>query len=228
MKKMTSELKSLFWTQLFGALNDNLFKSALIIFITYKNIALFGINSASMVALCGGVFILPFFFISATAGQLADKYDKAWLTHKIKEAEIAIAILGCLGVYFQNYYIMLFVLFLLGLQSTFFGPIKYSLIPHFTHEDQLIFANALISSGTFIAILLGTIVGGLSVGFGNNYWPLIVILLVVAILGLYNAKKIPVENIHIQERKAIVVDWNFFSSTRDILKLIFKNSSPPL
>ena len=220
---MTSELKSLFWTQLFGALNDNLFKSALIIFITYKNIALFGINSASMVALCGGVFILPFFFISATAGQLAHTYDKASLTHKIKEAEIAIAILGCLGVYFQNYYIMLFVLFLLGLQSTFFGPIKYSLIPHFTHEDQLIFANALISSGTFIAILLGTIVGGLSVGFGNNYWPLIVILLVVAILGLYNAKKIPVENIHIQERKAIVVDWNFFSSTRDILKLIFSN-----
>ena len=225
MKKMTPELRSLFWTQLFGALNDNLFKSALIIFITYKSIGLFGVNSASMVALCGGVFILPFFFISATAGQLADKYDKVWLTYRIKEAEVGIAILGSVGIFLQNYYIMLLVLFLLGLQSTFFGPIKYSLIPHYSNNDQLIFANALVSSGTFIAILIGTIIGGLSVGFGDNYWPLVLVLLSVAALGLYNAKKLPLEKIRIEERKAIVVDWNFFSSTRDILKLIFKNSS---
>ena len=223
MKKMTPELSSLFWTQLYGALNDNLFKSALVIFITYKNIGLFGINTPSMVALCGAVFILPFFFISATAGQLADKYDKVWLTYRIKEAEIGIAILGSLGVVFQNYYIMLLVLFLLGLQSTFFGPIKYSLIPHYSNKDQLIFANALVSSGTFVAILIGTIVGGVSVSFGSNYWPLVIVLLVVASLGLYNAKKLPLENINIEERKKIIVDWNFFSSTRDILKLIFKN-----
>ena len=225
MKKISSELKSLFWTQLFGALNDNLFKSALVILITYKNIALFGINPASMVALCGGVFILPYFFISATAGQLADKYDKVWLTYKIKEAEIGIAILGSVGIIFQNYYIMLLVLFLLGLQSTFFGPIKYCLIPHYSKSDQLIFANALVSSGTFVAILIGTIIGGVSVGFGNNYWPLIIVLLSVAVLGLYSAKKLPLENSHIEERQEIVVDWNFFSSTRDILKLILKNPS---
>lgn len=223
MRKMTSELNSLFWTQLYGALNDNLFKSALVILITYKSIGLFGVNTASMVALCGGVFILPFFFVSATAGQLADKYDKVWLTYRIKEAEVGIAVLGCLGVYFQNYYIMLFVLFLLGLQSTFFGPIKYSLIPYYTQKDQLIFANAMVSSGTFVAILIGTMIGGVSAGFGNNYWPLMIVLVTVACLGVHYAKKIPLENVNAKERAVIVVDWNFFSSTRDILKLIFKN-----
>lgn len=222
MRKITPELNSLFWTQLYGALNDNLFKSALVILITYKNISLFGVGPASMVALCGGVFILPFFFISATSGQLADKYDKVWLTHRIKEAEVGIAILGCLGVLFQNYYIMLLVLFLLGLQSTFFGPIKYSLIPSYTPKDQLIFANAMVSSGTFVAILIGTIIGGVAAGFGNNYWPLVAVLLIMAYLGLHYAKKLPLENINREERAAMVVDWNFFSSTRDILKLIFK------
>lgn len=223
MRKITPELNSLFWTQLYGALNDNLFKSALVILIAYKNISLFGVNSASMVALCGGVFILPFFFLSATSGQLADKLDKVWLTHRIKEAEVAIAALGCIGILFQNYYIMLLVLFLLGLQATFFGPIKYSLIPHYAPKEKLIFANAMVSSGTFVAILIGTIIGGVAAGFGNNYWPLIAVLLIVAYLGLHYAKKLPLENINIEERAAMVIDWNFFTSTRDILKIVFSN-----
>lgn len=223
MRKITPELNSLFWTQLYGALNDNLFKSALVILIAYKSISLFGVNSASMVALCGGVFILPFFFLSATSGQLADKLDKVWLTHRIKEAEVLMAVLGCIGIIFQNYYIMLFVLFLLGLQATFFGPIKYSLIPHYAPKDQLIFANAMVSSGTFVAILIGTIIGGVAAGFGNNYWPLITVLLIVAYLGLHYAKKLPLENVNVEERAAIIVDWNFFTSTRDILKLVFSN-----
>lgn len=223
MKKMTAELNSLFWTQLYGAFNDNLFKSALMVLITYKGISLFGINAASMIALCGGIFILPFFFVSATAGQLADKFDKVWLTHKIKEAEVGIAILGSLGVLLQNYYIMVIVLFLLGLQSTFFGPIKYSLIPRYAQKNQLIFANAMVSSGTFVAILIGTVVGGIFAGFQENYWPLAIILLVVASLGLYYAKKMPLENIGNEKNMSIIVDWNFFSSTRNILKLVFKN-----
>ena len=223
MRKITSELNSLFWTQLYGALNDNLFKSALVILIAYKNVSLFGVNSASMVALCGGVFILPFFFLSATSGQLADKLDKVWLTHRIKEAEVAIAVLGCIGIIFQNYYIMLLVLFMLGLQATFFGPIKYSLIPHYAPKEKLIFANAMVSSGTFVAILIGTIIGGVAAGFGNNYWPLIAVLLIVAYLGLHYAKKLPLENINAIDRAAMVIDWNFFTSTRDILKIVFSN-----
>lgn len=226
MRKISTELNALFWTQLYGALNDNLFKSALVILITYKSIGLFGVNSASMVALCGGVFILPFFLFSATSGQLADRLDKVWLTYRIKEAEVGIALLGAIGLMIENYYLMLFVLFLLGLQSTFFGPIKYSLIPHYAPKEKLIFANAMVSSGTFVAILLGTIIGGIAAGFKDNYWPLIAVLLLVAYLGLYYAKKLPL----MRERWEILdvehqvkVDWNFFTSTRDILKLVFKN-----
>jgi MFS family permease len=223
MRKISANLNSLFWTQFYGALNDNLFKSALVILITYKSISLFGVNTASMVALCGGIFIFPFFFISATSGQLADKLDKVWLSYRIKEAEVGIAILGSLGLLFNNYYLMLLVLFLLGLQSTFFGPIKYSLIPHYASKDQLIFGNALVSSGTFVAILLGTIIGGVAASLGDNRWPLIAILLVIAYLGLHYAKKLPLEGINKIEREAMVIDWNFFTSTRDILKLVFKN-----
>ncbi len=226
MRKISKELNALFWTQLYGALNDNLFKSALVILITYKNISLFGVNSASMVALCGGVFILPFFLVSATSGQLADRLDKVWLSYRIKEAEVGIAILGALGLMMDNYYIMLLVLFLLGLQSTFFGPIKYSLIPHYAPKEQLIFANAMVSSGTFVAILLGTIIGGIAASLGDNYWPLIAVLLIIAYLGLYYAKKLPLQKdpneINDVDRQ-IKVDWNFFTSTRDILKLVFKN-----
>lgn len=222
MKKMSRELNSLFWTQLYGALNDNLFKSALVILITYKNISLFGVPSASMVALCGGIFIFPFFFFSATSGQLADKYDKVWLSYRIKEAEVGIAFLGALGLLTNNYYLMLFVLFLFGLQSTFFGPIKYSLIPIYAKKETLVFANALISSGTFIAILLGTIGGGVVAVFKQNPWPLIAILVGIALLGLYHVKKLPLENNN--EKSVVTIDWNFFTATKKIVLLVFYNS----
>ena len=221
MRKISPEFNSLFWTQFYGALNDNFFKSALVILITYKNISLFGIPTASMVALCGGVFILPFFFLSATSGQLADKLDKVWLSYRIKEAEVVISILGAIGLLTSNYYLMLIVLFLFGVQSTFFGPIKYSLIPHYAPKDQLIYANAMVSSGTFVAILLGTIAGG----YGNgNHWPIVVALLIIAYLGLHYAKKLPLENAaSTQEKQVLKVDWNFFSATTNIVKLVFKN-----
>lgn len=174
-----------------------------------------------MVALCGGVFILPFFFLSATSGQLADKLDKVWLSYRIKEAEVVIAILGAIGLVIGNYYLMLLVLFLFGVQSTFFGPIKYSLIPHYAPRDQLIYANAMVSSGTFVAILLGTIAGGYGTG---NHWPIVIALLVIAYLGLHYAKKLPLENpAATTEKQVLKVDWNFFSATANIVKLVFKN-----
>ena len=226
MRKISPEFDSLFWTQIYGALNDNFFKSALVILITYKNISLFGLSSASMVALCGGIFILPFFFLSATSGQLADKLDKVWLSYRIKEAEVVIAILGALGLLLGNYYLMLFVLFLFGVQSTFFGPIKYSLIPHYAPKEHLIYANAMVSSGTFAAILIGTIAGG----FSNSYhWPIVFALLVIAYLGLYYAKKLPLENAANNSEKAVlIVDWNFYRATTNILKLVFKNHTVAL
>jgi MFS family permease len=223
MKNISPAMKSLFWTQFFGALNDNLFKSALVLFITYQNISLFGLSTGSMVALCGGLFIMPFFFVSATSGQLADKLDKVWLSIKIKEAEVVIALLGALGIVFNHYPLMIFVLFLLGLQSTFFGPIKYSLIPEYADEDHLIYANALVSSGTFIAILLGTIIGGFVTTLTSGKGVLILLLVAFAVVGLKAAKALPQKSNPVLKLEKGDVDWNFFRSTSDIIRLVLKN-----
>jgi len=221
MRKIPRSMSSLFWTQFYGALNDNLFKNALVILITYKMISLFGLSSGMLVAFCGGVFILPFFLFSATAGQLADKYEKSWLVVKIKECEMGIALLGALGLILQNYPLMMIVLFLLGLQAAFFGPLKYSLIPHYSTKDQLVFSNALVSSGTFCAILMGTIIGGVAASFQDNLWPLIVLLLGFSFLGLFYAWRLP--KVEPEEKAKVVVDWNLFTSTRDIIKIALKN-----
>lgn len=218
--KISNELWSLFWTQFFGALNDNVFKNALVILITYQGVSLFGINSSALVALSGGVFISSFFFLSATSGQMADKLEKTQLVRWIKQFEIAIAALAALGLFIKSYPLLLLVLFLFGLHSTFFGPLKYSLIPHYTKNENLVFSNALISSGTFIAILLGTILGGIAAGAQNNLWGLKFLLILFAVLGLYFANKLPpVESHH----ESTHIDLNFYSSTRDVLKLVFKN-----
>jgi len=218
--KIPSELWSLFWTQFFGALNDNVFKNALVILITYQGVTLFGINSGALVALSGGVFISSFFFLSATSGQLADKLEKTQLVRWIKQFEIVIALLAGIGLFISHYPLLLFVLFLFGLHSTFFGPLKYSLIPHYSKKENLVFSNALISSGTFIAILVGTILGGIAASSSGNLWGLKFLLILFAGLGYFYAKRLPAVEIH---HESTHIDFNFFTSTRDILKLVFKN-----
>lgn len=225
MKKISTDLWALFWTQFFGALNDNVFKNSLVLLITYQGVSLFGINSSALVALSGGVFILPFFLFSATSGQLADRLEKTMLVKIIKKVEILISLLAILGLYQRNYALLLFVLFLFGLHSTFFGPLKYSLIPYYSKKEQLVFSNALISSGTFIAILLGTILGGLAASGEGNIWGLKFLLILFATLGLYAASRLKAQS---NEDEAVIeastVDWNFWTSSKDILKLTFKNS----
>ncbi|MFA6237782.1 MAG: MFS transporter [Bacteriovorax sp.] len=232
MKKISKDLSSLFWTQFFGALNDNVFKNSLVILITYQGVSMMGINANALVALSGGVFILPFFFLSATSGQIADHFEKTRLVKIIKQCEIGICLLAIWGLFQNNYPLLLFVLFLFGLHSTFFGPLKYSLIPHYSSKDNLVFSNALISSGTFIAILLGTILGGVGAADHSNLWGLKFLLLLFAALGYFFATRlsphtaIPDEHAHaeIHSHMPAKIDWNFWSSSRDILKMVFKNS----
>ncbi|MEM7633463.1 MAG: acyl-[ACP]--phospholipid O-acyltransferase [Pseudomonadota bacterium] len=153
----------LFVTQALGALNDNVYKNALAILLVYRIAAEAGLNAAVMATAAGGVFILPFFLFSATAGQIADKFDKAGLIRKIKLAEIVIMTLGALALFAGHVWSLFGVLFLMGTQSAFFGPLKYSILPVHLKERQLIGANSLIEAGTFLAILAGTIAGGLLV-----------------------------------------------------------------
>ncbi|HEY9017373.1 MFS transporter [Thiomicrospira sp.] len=149
---------ALFVVQFLGAFNDNLFKNALVILITYRLMK--NSDSALTITLAAGLFILPFFLFSPWGGQLADRWDKVWLMRKIKLAEVLIMLLGSLALFSGDIGFMLAVLFLLGVQSAFFGPIKYSILPEQVVSNQLMQANAWFSGSTFAAILLGTLLGG--------------------------------------------------------------------
>ncbi len=181
----------IFWTQFFGAFNDNIFKNGLVIFITIKAFSIDGIKSNQMVALCGGIFILPFFLFSATAGQLADKVSKSKLIVWIKIWEIIVMAIGAYGFISENVELLLLTLFFMGLHSAFFGPVKYSILPQLLHNSELVSGNAYVEMGTFLAILLGTILGGSLIAL-SQHGPFLIsaAVLTVAILGWGSSLKI--------------------------------------
>ncbi len=149
----------LFVTQFLGAFNDNLFKNAMIFFATYQ---IFNSVEAEtqFSALATGIFILPFFLFSALAGQLADTYDKARIMRIIKAAEIGIMLVGATGIFLKSLHLMLVALVGMGIHSTFFGPIKYAILPQHLREDEVLGGTGMVEAGTYIAILCGTICGG--------------------------------------------------------------------
>jgi len=181
----------LFLTQFLGAFNDNLLKNALVMLVTYQVAVRTGDNAQVLVTLAAGLFILPFFLFSATAGQLADKCDRAQLTRIIKVAEIAIMAIAIVGFATQSVWLLLFALFCMGVHSTFFGPIKYALLPQHLSDDELLPANAYIEAGTFLAILLGTILGGVLILQSGGVYFVSFALLGLAIMGYFTSRYIP-------------------------------------
>ena len=217
----TRRFLPLFITQFFGAFNDNLFKNAMVILILFKAKKVFGFDSSQMVVLAGGVFILPFFLFSATAGQLADKYEKSRLIRIIKLAEIAVMGIGALGFLLPSFELLIVTLFFMGAQSTIFGPIKYSILPQHLKDHEIVGGNALIEAGTFLAILLGTIAGGLLIVL-DPAGPAVVSagVLITAVLGYLASRYIPkadslAGNLNIQ--------WNPIAPTIDIIRFTRTN-----
>lgn len=158
---------SYFVTQALGALNDNVYKSALLIFIAYQASAELNLNSDMLNNIAAGLFILPFFLFSATAGQIAEKFEKSALIRKIKLLEITIMICAVIGFYLNNIWFLLLVLFLMGFQSSLFGPIKYSILPQHLDDSELLGGNGLVEMGTFLSIIIGTVIGGVLIGRGD-------------------------------------------------------------
>ncbi len=187
----TQRFLPLFLTQFLGALNDNLLKNAMIMLVTYRIATATGENAQVMVTLAAGLFILPFFLFSATAGQLADKFDKAKLTRIIKIAEIAIMGVASIGFFAQSTTLLLVALFCMGMHSTFFGPIKYALLPQQLHEDELLPGNAYIEAGTFLAILLGTLLGGILILQTHGIPLVCATLAAAAVTGYFTSRRIP-------------------------------------
>jgi len=180
-----------FGTQFLGAFNDNLFKNALIVLLIFQAASWTTLAPEVLSNLAAGIFILPFFLFSATAGQLADKYDKAKLARLVKVLEIGIMGVAALGFLLHSLSILFAALFLLGLHSTLFGPVKYAILPQHLREDELVGGNALVEAGTFVAILVGTLAGGLLAGAGGDPVWVAYTGLLVAFAGYLASRGIP-------------------------------------
>lgn len=181
----------LFWVQFLGALNDNVFKNALVILVAYRSMTLGALKPDAVVALAAGLFILPFFLASGWAGKIADRARKSIVIRWVKIAEIAIMILGAAAFVFGDLELLLAVLFCMGAQSAFFGPAKYSVVPELVSSRALVRANAFVETGTFIAILAGTILGGALVGMQRGPWPVAVAVVVIAVFGFLASLRMP-------------------------------------
>lgn len=176
----------LFCVQFLGAFNDNILKQALILSLVFSHDATQG---GMLSSLAIGLFILPFFLLSPMAGMFADCFDKARLARRIKFAEIMLAMLAGVALYAGEIVLLFIVLFLMGTQSTFFGPIKYSLLPVHLPKNELLAGNALIEAGTFIAILAGTLLGGVLIIYHEG--AVLVAMLLVAASGWLLSLLIP-------------------------------------
>jgi 1-acyl-sn-glycerol-3-phosphate acyltransferase len=201
----------LFWTQFLGAANDNLFKFAFTLLATYHAADWGGVDPATAGFLIGAVFIAPFLLFSATSGQLADKIEKSRLMRLVKNLEIAIMAIAAAGFVTHSAVLLYVVVFLMGLHSTLFGPVKYAYLPQHLRDDELTGGNGLVEMGTFVAILAGTIGGGLLAKAGaEGAASVAVACLVLAVLGRVAAQFIPDSP---ASDPSLAINWNPFTET---------------
>lgn len=217
---MHPRFRGLFWTQLLGAFNDNFFKNALIILLVYSGFGQVEMKDDKLSELAFAVFTVPFFLFSATAGQLADKYNKAMVMQRLKLVELAIGVMASVGFFLESVPVMFIALGLLGLQAAFFGPLKYGVIPQLLEEKDLVEGNAAVETGTKLAILLGTLAGGVLAKEEHARLYCSLAILVIAVLGYLAAKLIPPVNASDPE---LVVEWNPITPTYRVMKLARRN-----
>ena len=198
-----------FGTQALGAFNDNVYKNALVIIATYHAAEFTTIAPALLTNLAGGLFILPFVLFAGLAGQLSDKYDKVLVLRIVKACEIGIMMLAGLGFATHQMPVLLVALFLMGTHSTFFSPAKYGLLPEVLVEDELVGGNALLEMGTFLAILLGTLLAGLLAERGDLAFATAT-LIAIAATGLLFSVAIPRLK---PALPGLALDWNLWRAT---------------
>ncbi len=213
-----------FWTQFLGAANDNVFKFAFTVLVTY-HLSVGWLPSQLAGLVIGAVFIAPFLLFSATSGQLADKYDKALMTRLVKNLELLIMGLGAIGLGTGLVPLLLACIFLLGLHSTLFGPVKYAYLPQHLDEHELTGGNGMIEMGTFVAILLGNLAGGVLIALPADAWlpgtqAVALATVALALAGRLTAQAVPATPATAPD---LVVNWNPVSETWRNLKLAHQN-----
>src|SRR3989454_5042409 len=200
-----------FCTQFLGAANDNVFKNAFVVYVAFSAAALTSVDAGMIVNLIGAVFIVPFMLFSASAGQLADKYEKSALIRWIKLFEIAIMVIGLVGFWRRSVVLLFVALALLGVHSTVFGPVKYAILPQTLAVEELVGGNGLVEMGTFVAILIGTIAGGLVVAIKPD-GPLLAggLAIAIAVAGWLVSRAIPPTPAPAPD---LAINWNPFTET---------------
>lgn len=201
----------LFVTQFLNAFNDNFYKMAMVMLVTYE-IYSDPTQEANFNAIAGALFILPFFLFSALAGQLADTIEKTKVIRMVKTAEIFIMLFGAAGIYLHNIPVMLAALFAMGVHSTFFGPIKYAILPQHLKKDEVLGGTGLVEAGTYLAILGGTIAGGVIPGDIAG-----VGIIIVAIIGRVTAQSVPNAPPE-SDAPTDKMDWNIFRSSWQLVR----------
>lgn len=210
-----------FITQALGAFNDNVCKQAMVVLVVFQGAAL-GIqgNPDVLANAAAGLFILPYFLFSATAGQLADKFEKSRQIRLIKGFECTIMVLATVGFVTASLGLLLTALFLMGVQSTFFGPIKYAILPQHLRRAELVGGNGLVEMGTFVAILLGTIVGGELIAWESGAVIVSAVLLAIAVAGLAASFFVPTAP---AVEPGLRINWNPLTETWRNLKFLRGN-----
>jgi len=210
-----------FWTQFCGAANDNIFKVGFTSLVTYQTALFEGVNAKTAAFVISAIFILPFVLFSATSGQISDKFDKARVMRLVKSLEIAIMVIGGAGFLMHNVWLLYAGTFLMGVHSTLFGPVKYAYLPQQLNERELVGGNGMIEMGTFVAILVGTIIGGELADMGA-VGPAIVatVCLAVALVGRVVVAFVPPAP---SDQPDLVINWNPFTETWRNLKLARQN-----
>ncbi len=206
----------LFWTQLFGAFNDNFFKSALVVTLTFGAMSSTELSTDALVNLSTALLVLPFFLFSAVAGQLADRIDKSRLIRILKMTELGVMVIALIGFTMGSLPLLFAALFMMGTQSAFFGPVKYAILPQHLADEELLGANGLVEMGTFVAILAGTIVGALVVAVPGIGIPLVgASLIAVSLAGIFSARFVPSAPPSGQTK----VDWNLVRGTVETIRI---------
>ena len=200
-----------FVTQFLGALNDNVFRNGLVVLVTFQGVVVAGMNVSQLANVAGALFILPYFLFSAIAGQLADKYEKSMLMRRIKLLEIALMTIAAVAFIKGSFVLLLFLLFLMGCQSTLFGPVKYAYLPQQLADDELVGGNGLVEAGTYTAIMLGLILGNMIVAIDSVSRTLIGACLIgVAIFGYLVSRAIPISR---AADPGLTIRWNMWTET---------------
>jgi acyl-[acyl-carrier-protein]-phospholipid O-acyltransferase/long-chain-fatty-acid--[acyl-carrier-protein] ligase len=202
----------LFWCQFFSAFSDNFLKTALVFLILFQ---IGGPNAEALITLAGGVFIAPFFLFSAFGGQLADRFDKAMMARRLKFIEIGIAFVAVTGFSLHSVPVLFVALFLFGVIAALFGPIKYGILPDHLAREELPAANALVEGATFMAILLGTIFGGLATKGGGDPTHLSLLMIGFALFCWGSSLFIPPTG---QAAPDLPISWNIAASTTALVR----------